>query len=552
MITHPQEQEIHIRDYIEILRRRWAVAVLFFLSVVFLVTVGSFIMTPIYRATVTLLIDMESPNILTTSGMVSLDTQQYYSYKEYYQSQTEIITSLGIINKVFHEFGLEQQKEYRESKEPRKKFLKTIRVEPVRDTRLVRLYVDNKDPVLAAKIANRIAEIYVKRNLYYISRDELTNLLKNEYLKLEAKQAEYNKIYKDKHPKMIRLHQEMREMADRINAAKKATFNSDFFTEQVTGPNLEGALAGFKANNVSVQDQAEIPTVPIKPKKLLNIILSVIVGALGGMALAFFFEYLDNTIKTSDDIAMMTRKPFLGSVPDITKMTGKMTDFERDMLVHRKPKDPVAEAYRSIRTSILFSFTEEHPLKSLVVTSPGPQEGKTTTLCNLGIAMAQNNRRILLVDADMRKPRLHDTFGKKNTEGLSNFLSCQSTFDELLQETGVENLFLISGGPNPPNPSELLSSKKMKEFIGIAQQKFDIIFFDTPPIAVVTDAAVLTHHTDGIIVVIRSHTTSKKVIPRIFAILEEAKSNVIGVILNKVDITKGNPYYYYYSHYYGK
>jgi len=546
------EQEVHLNDYVETLRNRWAVVAAFFFIVVFAVTAGSFIMTPIYRAAVTLLIDMESPNILTTSGMVALDTQQYYSYKEYYQSQAEIITSLGIVNKVFHEFKIDQDKEYLRSKEPLKKFLKTIRVEPVRDTRLLRLYEENKDPVLAAKIANRIAEIYVKRNLYYISRDELTNLLKNEYLKLETRLSEYSKIYKEKHPKMIRLREEMREMSDRITAAKKATFNSDFFTEQVTSNNFESALQGFKANNVSVQDQAEIPLVPVKPKKLFNIGLALFVGLFGGIGLAFLYEYLDDTVKTNDDVARLIKRPFLGSVPDILKMTGRMTDFDRDRLVHCKPKDPVAEAYRAIRTSILFSSTEEHPLNCIVVTSPGPQEGKTTTLCNLGISMAQNNKKVLLVDADMRKPRLHNTFGVENKEGLSNFLSCQSGFDGIVQKTDIEGLSLIGGGPNPPNPSELLSSKKMQEFINLARQRFDIIFFDTPPIAVVTDAAVLAHNADGVIVVIESHKTSKKVIPRIFHLLEEAKNNIIGVILNKVTISKGSPYYYYYSHYYGK
>ena len=199
------EQDLHIKDYIEVLYRRGGIAILFFMVVVLLVTVGSFLLEPVYRATVTILIDMESPNVLTATGMVALESQNYYSYKEYYQSQREIITSLSIIRKVFDEFSLGDSEDYASAKEPLKAFTKTISVEPVRDTRLVRLHVDNKDPVMAANIANRISKIYVERNLYYISRAELMNLLKNEYLKLEGRLAEYTKIYKHKHPRMIRL-----------------------------------------------------------------------------------------------------------------------------------------------------------------------------------------------------------------------------------------------------------------------------------------------------------------------------------------------------------
>ena len=189
------KNELHMKDYLSVLQRRRSVITLFFLTTVLVVTLGSFIMRPVYRAKATLFIDLENPNVLTSSGLVELQSQNYYSYKEYYQSQKEILTSLPIIQKVFDELGLAGTEEYSRVKEPIKKFLKTMRVEPVRDTRLLELYVDNRNPGLAAKVANRIAEIYVKRNLYYISKTELLNLLKNEYLKLEAKLSEYSKIY---------------------------------------------------------------------------------------------------------------------------------------------------------------------------------------------------------------------------------------------------------------------------------------------------------------------------------------------------------------------
>ena len=542
------EQELHLTDYVNVLRKRQNIIITFFAALVVIVTLGSLLMTPIYRATTTLLIDVESPNVLTSSGMVSLESQNYYTYKEYYQSQKEILTSRTIINKVFDEFSLGSTKDYAKVKDPIAKFLKTITIEPVRDTRLLELNVENKDPILAANLANRIAEIYVKRNLYYISRDELMNLLKNEYLKMESRLSEYNKIYKDKHPQMIRLKKEIAGLVKKIEDVKSANFSYAIEQENDDG---QYALEGLKANNVSIEEPAEVPIRPVRPQKRLNVLLAIIVGFFGGVGLAFFFEYLDDTVKSAEEVGRIAEWPFLGGIPEI-KNEETVTEFKKDIWTHINPKDPASESYRSIRTNIFFSSTEEHPIKSLLITSPGPQEGKTTTLCNLGIAIAQSGKRVLIVDADMRKPRLHGIFKSKNDIGLSAFLSTQAKADEIIQETDIKNVSIVTGGPIPPNPSELIESHKMKEFIDIAKGKFDFILFDTPPIAVVTDATVLSPYVDGLVLVIQNETTSKKFIPRINQILKDSKARVTGFILNKITQKSGNYHYYYYSRYYGK
>ena len=515
-----------------------------------MVILGSFIMKPAYRSTVTLLIDTESPNVLAASGVVALESQHYYTYKDYYQSQKEIITSRIIARKVFNEFNLKDSKKYAKAKDPIKKFLKTIKVEPVRDTRLLRLHVENRDPELAAKIANRIADIYVKRNLYYISRDELMNLTKNEYLQLETKLSEYNKIYKEDHPKVIRLKKVISELVKKIENVKKSTVNYDMIQDELESAS-QHALEGLKANNISIEDPAEVAVVPVRPKKLLNTLIAIVIGLFGGIAIAFFLEYLDDTVRSIEDLEKLSGWPYLGGIPtiDTTKKTEEREKYL--LLTDRESRDPAAEAYRTIRTSIFFSSTEEHPLKSVLITSPGPQEGKTTVACNLGIAIAQNQKRVLLVDADMRKPRLHEVFKTKKKKGLSEFLCGQTQFEDVLEKTDIEGISFVNSGAHPPNPSELLSSHKMTDFITAAKKNFDLVIFDTPPIAVVTDAVILSQAIDGVIMTIESGKTSKRLLQRIYRILSEAKSRVIGTILNKIVITSGN-YYYYNTYYYGK
>ena len=539
------QKDLHVKDYIDIIKRRRDMIIIFFATIVLVVTIGSFIMRPVYRATVTLLIDPESPNVLTSTGMIEMQSYDYLAYKEYFQSQVEIIMSYGLAKKVFDDMGFGNTRQYARAKEPVKTFLKTIRVEPIRDTRLLKLSADNRDPGLAAKTANRMAELYVMRNLYYISKSEILNLLKNEYLKLEAKSTEYAKIYKGGHPEMIKVKNEMSDMLDRIDREKKSVYDYNDI-EQYLKRGAQHELSGFKANNISIQDPAQKPVIPIKPKKRLNVFLSVIVGLFGGLGLAFFLEYLDDSAKTAEDVEKVMKWPLLANIADM----GDGEDagvFEKDILVHSKPKDPIAEAYRSLRTRLFFSSTEEHPLNSIMITSPGPQEGKSITLCNLGIAISQGKKRVLLVDADMRKPRLHNVFKRANKAGLSSYLSGQCSLDDIVQKTDIENIYLVSGGIIPPNPSELLASHKTKEFIAKAKETFDIVLFDTPPIGVVTDAVITSRAVDGTIMVVESGKTSKRALAHIYQLLTDAKARVVGIVLNRVSVASRD--YYYYAYY---
>ncbi|NGY77502.1 CpsD/CapB family tyrosine-protein kinase [Bacillus megaterium] len=224
----------------------------------------------------------------------------------------------------------------------------------------------------------------------------------------------------------------------------------------------------------------------------------------------------------------------------------KLLTLKRRLLAHNSPKDPVAEQYRTIRTNIQFSDADQE-IKSLVLTSSGPAEGKSTTATNLATVYAQQGLKVLLIDADLRKPTAHYTFRLENHAGLTNVLTRQSTLEKAVQETEVRDLYILTSGPIPPNPSELLSSNQMEEILKEMKQQFDIVIFDTPPILAVADAQILANQVDASILVVSSGKTDKEAALKAKELLVNAKSKLLGAVLNNRKTESGNYYYYYGS-----
>ena len=526
-VLQEQEIEINLQDYITIIRRRRWTIFTFFVMTVCAVTIATFLQTPVYRATTTVLIDEESPDVLSAKDSLALGSPGYVSYREYYQTQLEIIKSRAIAKEVYAALALGNSPEYAKARDPIKAFLAKLKVDPSRNTRLVYIHFEDKDKELATQVASMITNIYAARNLVYISKNENVNLIKNEYLKLQAKYSEYTKIYKEKHPKMIQLKAEIAQLEDRMRKEEADPFKT----------------TSLKANNVRVIDEAEVPKFPVRPKKSQNMLLAVIIGLIGGMALAFLAEYLDNTLKTTDDVERYAKLPLLGCVPSIER---SFSEKEKDLFVSVAPTSPISEAYRSIRTAIAFSSSDEKELKDILVTSAGPQEGKSITACNLAITMAYSGNSVLLVDADMRKPRIHEVFGIDSEFGLSNFLTGQADLDKIIKKTNIENLQVVTCGHIPPNPSELLGTKHMKAFLEKARQKFNVVVVDSPPLTIVTDAVILSSIMDGTVLVISSKKTTRSAVYHAKQLMTNAKANVLGVVLNNLHIERKN----YYSHYY--
>ncbi|AOY75598.1 CpsD/CapB family tyrosine-protein kinase [Clostridium formicaceticum] len=227
---------------------------------------------------------------------------------------------------------------------------------------------------------------------------------------------------------------------------------------------------------------------------------------------------------------------------------------ERKIITHSNPKSPISEAYRTLRTNIQFASLD-NPIKVLMVTSSGPGEGKTTTTANLAVTMAQLGAKVLVMDADLRKPAVHKAFQLSNSEGVTNILVKDLNYKEFLLKTEVEGLEVLPSGAIPPNPSELLASQKMKNFIHSLREDYDYILIDTPPAAIVTDAALLSTAVDGVILVCAAGEVAIQGAQRAKELLDNVNANIIGVVLNKIPIgKKGSSYYsyYYYSSYYGE
>ena len=326
-----------------------------------------------------------------------------------------------------------------------------------------------------------------------------------------------------------------------------------------------GITAGLRSSNIRVVDPALAPTTPARPQKARNILLSFLVGLVGGVGLALFREYLDNTVKSPDDIEALTGLPSLAVVPSLPGLNATHGRFSRlareaapqsasgprvELLSYIQPKSQISEAFRALRTSLLLSQAD-HPPQVILVTSALPREGKTTAAVNLAVTLAQLGDRTLLMDSDLRKPgirrALNLTIGKE--VGLSSYLAGVSTLDEVtIPHPTINNLVALTTGPVPPSPADLLSSHRMREAIVELRHRFKFIVIDSPPVMAATDPVILSALTDGVLLVVRSGETPKEAFTRTRDLLAAVKCRLLGVVLNAVD-SSAPDYYYSYRYY---
>lgn len=548
-------RELDLTYYLDVvLRRRWivaAVAVIVFSSTA-LVT---FMTRPVYQANTLLVIEKERGGSQSTASVEN-------SNDDYYQTQYKLLQSRSLLEKVHADLNLKEAKDLRSVGQ----LQGAITITPVLRSRLVNVRVNSYDPELAAAVANHLSASFVEQNLanqLFISKDVLQAMqaragdsnaselpavvnslfiqsLKTNYLKQQSSYAELNARYTEKHPMVIRVKSSMVALEAQIRT-ETARIVAAMKTE------LSGQLRG---NNVRIVDPALVPGGPIMPNKPRNVLLGLVAGLVLGFAAALFVETLDQSVRTQDDIERRLTQPFLGMIPDHAER-GQEKIYQS--LLSAEPSLS-GESIRNLRTMIDFAGVSESG-KQFIVTSSVQEEGKSYVATNLAVACAQNGERVLLIDGDLRRPKLHKNFSLSSQKGLSDFLAKGLKIEELnalVQATDVPNLKLLVCGTRPPNPSELLNTPRLSAVIAWAKQNFDRVIVDCTPMFPINDTLIWGRHIRSVAFVCRYGKTRVPLILDACQKIKSANLHILGVVLNAAKsggLTYAG-YSYHYQQYY--
>jgi capsular exopolysaccharide synthesis family protein len=676
-LTRVRPAEIHLRDRLSVFfRYRW-VAILAFLVVLAAAALQAYSKTPLYRATVRLLIEIEDERSLAMEGVSTSNNSPYAQDPEpYFQTQYRILTGRELAHRVVDRLVRAEGGSAVAPDDARVgDFASRIAVEPVRASRLVDVAFISADPAKAAASANTLAEEYVQQNLelrrqnmenslewlsqelvrqknlveaseramaqyredqnalsledrqnIVIARlnqlneaatrartnraqkeslykrleslpdtataDSIPEILQNQYIQslkaqvaeLERRKALLSERYGEKHPEILTVNASIQDATRQLNLEIDKAVNAirhDYESAQLEERTLAAALeeqkaiatdldrksvtytvlqrdaqsnrelyqtllrrekelqvlANSRGNNVRLVERAGVPGAPFSPNLRRSFMLGTIVAFLVAVGLVLGLDYLDDTIKTPEDIGRLGL-PFLALIPAVRS--------GRDRPVLSGHND-FSEAIRSLRTSIALSTRQGGTI--VLVTSAQPLEGKTTTACNLASALAYGGARVLLIDADMRRPGVHKGFGIDNRCGLSELLSGRAHLTETVQRLSDPDLWIMPAGSSPMNPSELLASNRMEALMKQVQQgPFDWVIVDTPPVLAVTDASILTQWVSGVTFVVGSEMTRRRLAERAIETLAAGRPRILGAVLNRVDVSRNK---YYYARHYG-
>src|SRR6266404_813489 len=403
--------------------------------------------------------------------------------------------------------------------------------------------IDAQIKGLQAELLKAPAEIVTSMQRRYEAALSRENLLRRSY---DAQKAT--------------TKQQTRDQIDLMALTQTLETNKQYLNTLLQRQRELQVSSGDKSNDVNIATYSRLPKTPIGPQRLRNIFVAFLLSLGAGIGLAFLLDFLDDTVKTIDDIDRYLHLPALALIP-ASRARGRLigigsspatgsADTTALAMVH-DARSPIAESYRHLRTSLLLSSAGQPP-KTILVTSSQPSEGKTTTTINTAFMLAQTGVEVLVVDCDLRRPRLHAHFDAPNTKGLTNWLSGETDIDNLMQTLPAQpNLKFLTSGPVPPNPAELLGSDEMRKLLGILNERFSHIVIDSPPAISFTDASILSTMVDGVVLVVHGGRSSRAVVRRAKQQLLDVGAHIFGVVLNNVKVEAQDYYYtgYYSSHY---
>ena len=485
------------------------------------------VQVPVYQASTTLLIN-EAPNTNTGTDYNSLLASERVA-----QTYAQLLTQRMVLEEVMPTIPYSITTDALKEK---------IAVSVVRDTQLIKVTVEDTDPKYAAQIANNLALVFadqvqaMQAERYQASKENLQAQMKNVDVQIQDARKELNSL------PTTTASKDQRERLDSIISQYQQSYNNLLQTfEQIRFAEAQGS------SNVKQVETAVPPSDTIRPRILTNTALAGVVGLLLALGVVLLIEMLDDRLKSPSQIAGegASALPVLGFIPFFDT-----SPDQRLPVVAAQPRSPIAERFRVLRTNIQYTSVD-HPLHTILITSPAPGDGKTTVAANLAVALAQSGRNVTLVDADLRRPSMHKKLNLANGAGISGlFTQPKLHLNGNLQSTGMPGLAVLTGGSVPPNPAELLGSDKMQDILRMVQAESELVILDSPPVTSVTDAVVMAPRVDGVLLVVRPGETRIGACREALAELQRAGANVLGVVVNGVKADDARYYYSGYYHYY--
>ena len=373
---------------------------------------------------------------------------------------------------------------------------------------------------------------------------KIVQSVRNEYLSAQSKEKSLSAELESQKAGALALNRRGIE----YGVLRRDTESNKQIYEALLQRAKETGISGeLKASNVRVVDEAEVPRSPVRPRRARDLTLGLLGGFVAGIGMALFMDYLDNRLKNPEEVKQYLGVSFLGLLPALREQD--LGGGQPPVLTRGAPAT-FAEAVRRVRTSVQFSTAAEG-CRTVLVTSTQPTEGKTVVAANLAMSLAQTGQRVLLVDADMRKPRQHELLETEQAPGLSSLLAGEAQANSAIRQHTAPNLWVLPSGPVPPNPAELLGSARFKSLLSTLHQQFDWVVLDSPPVMAVADASVIAHLTTGVVFVVGSEQVTRHAARNAVEHLEASKATILGAVLNRVNV-RGNPYYYahHYNHEY--
>lgn len=483
--------------------------------------------TPLFRTKTTLMVGKITQKPDPNSADIYTGQQLAYTYTQLVRREPVLKGALQTLGLPLNWEGLANQ----------------VSASIVPQTQLIEISVVDSDPRRAKALADAIGQQLIEQSPAGTSNASneqvvfIQDQLKDLKAKTEAGQTE-----------LTRLKQEL----DAANSARQiqdlqnqvSILDTKISDWQKTYSQLLVTLQGGDVNVLTVMEEAAVPTSPISPNTKLNVLLAAVIGLILAVVGVFVIEYLDDTVKNSDDIERAVGAGPLGTIGMI-----EGEGYADKLVVARHPMSPIVESFRVLRMNIQFSSVDK-PTQTLMITSPNPLEGKSITTSNLAVVLAQSGLQVVVVDADLRRPVIHQVFELPNRQGLSNgALSANASIEEFIQPTKIENLRVLTSGPTLPNPAQFLSSGRMKDIIEELKAISDIVLFDSPPCLLVADSTILGTEVDGAILVVAAGRTRTSEARQAVEVLRRVRINLIGAVLNRqmAGPGQGSSYYGYYS-----